>query len=110
VGARMRNGDPVISPDGTFALVSLTVPEARGDQRSQLVRIDLSTGDQVVLADEPEHEFYAPLISPDNTRAVIVADRKSTPEQAPAPTLHLLDLATGERAPLAPGWDRWGQP
>lgn len=110
VGARMRDGAPVISPDGTFALVSLTVPEARGDQRSQLVRIDLTTGERTVLCDEPEHDFYAPLISPDSTRAVIVVDRKSSPERAPAPALHLLDLATGERSPLAADWDRWASP
>ncbi|USQ81455.1 S9 family peptidase [Ornithinimicrobium faecis] len=110
VGARMRDGAPVVSPDGTFALVSLTVPEARGDQRSQLVRIDLATGEQTVLCDEPDHEFYGALISPDSTRAVIVVDRKSTPEQAPAPQLHVLDLASSELSPLAADWDRWASP
>ena len=110
VGTAMRDHSPVVSPDGTFALVSLTVPEARGDQRTQLVRIDLTTGERTVLADEPDHEFYAPLISPDGTRAVVVVDRKSTPEQAPQPVLHVLDLATGDRTPLAPGWDRWASP
>jgi len=110
VGATMRDAKPAVSPDGTFALVSLTVPEARGEQRSQLVRIDLATGERSVIADEPDHEFYAPLVSPDNSRALIVVDRKSTPEQAPRPVLHLLDLASGERIPLAPEWDRWAAP
>ncbi|WP_109474331.1 S9 family peptidase [Ornithinimicrobium cavernae] len=110
VGARMRDATPVVSPDGTFALVSLTVPEARGEQRSQLVRIDLVSGERTVLADEAEHEFYDPLISPDSARALIVVDRKSTPERAPRPVLHLLDLATGGRTPLAADWDRWASP
>ncbi|WP_256840709.1 alpha/beta hydrolase family protein [Ornithinimicrobium cryptoxanthini] len=110
VGAAMRDGDPTLSPDGTFALVSLSVPEALGSQRSQLVRIDLATGERTVLLDEPGHEFYAPLISPDNSRAVVVVDIQSTPEQAPHPVLNLLDLTTGERSPLAAEWDRWARP
>src|SRR5690606_32156704 len=54
--------------------------------------------------------FYAPLISPDSSRAVVVADVQSTPERAPHPVLNLLDLATGERSPLAAEWDRWSHP
>ncbi|QDO88279.1 S9 family peptidase [Ornithinimicrobium ciconiae] len=110
VGATMRDHAPAISPDGTFAVVSLTVPEARGNQRTQLVRIDLTSGERSVLADEPGHEFSAPLISPDSTRAVIVVDPQSTPERAPHPQLHLLDLDTGERTLLAGDWDRWATP
>src|SRR5690606_7443075 len=110
VGARMRNSEPAVSPDGTFALVSLTVPEVRGSQRSQLSRIDLATGERTVLLDQPGYEVYAPLVSPDSSRAVIVVDQQSTPERAPKPRLHLLDLGTGEHTPLAPEWDRWAHP
>ncbi len=65
--------------DGAAALA------AARSGRPSLVLLDLASGERTVLADEPEHEFYAPLISPDGTRAVIVVDRKSTPERAPRP-------------------------
>jgi dipeptidyl aminopeptidase/acylaminoacyl peptidase len=110
VGSALREHSPSVSPDGTFALVSVDVPEARGSHRTALARIDLATGERTVLLDEPEHEFYAPLVAPDNSRAVLVVDRQSTPEQAPRPHLAVLDLATGERTPLASDWDRWAQP
>ena len=110
VGTALRDSVPAISPDGTFALVSLTVPEARGSQRSRLVRIDLATGERTVLVDEPGHDVEAPLISPDGTRAVVVVSPQTTADRAPHPALHVLDLGTGELSPLAPEWDRWASP
>jgi dipeptidyl aminopeptidase/acylaminoacyl peptidase len=110
VGTRMRDSVPAVSPDGTFALVSLTVPEARGSRRSQLVRIDLASGERTVLIDEPGHDVESPLVSPDGTRAVVVVSEHSTAERAPRPMLNLVDLGTGQRSPLAPEWDRWAHP
>ena len=110
MGATLREQAADISPDGTFALVSFVVPEARASQRTALARIDLATGEREVLLDEPETEFYGPLISPDSRTAVVVVDRQSTPTRAPQPRLELLDLATGGRTPLAHDWDRWSRP
>ncbi len=110
IGAGLRENRADIAPDGTFALVPLTVPMAKGDSRSVLARIDLATGERELVVDEEGYDVYAPVISPDGTRAVVVVDQHSTPERAPEPRLVLLDLATGDRADLAPEWDRWAHP
>lgn len=85
VGARLRNATPTLSPDGTFALVALTVPEARASLRSQLVRIDLTTGERTVLLDEQRTDFGAGPVSPDGARAVIITEPQSSPEHAAPP-------------------------
>ncbi|MBA2694271.1 MAG: S9 family peptidase, partial [Actinobacteria bacterium] len=109
-GVNLEEQEPEVSPDGTFALAPAAMFQARGEQHTALVKIDLATGEHTVLLQDPEQEFYAPLISPDGTRAVLVSDPKSTPERAPHPRMSLLDLATGELRPLAHDWDRWAHP
>ncbi len=110
LGVGLEEQQPEVSPDGSFALVPVVMPQARGEQHTALVRIDLATGERTVLLSDPDSEFYAPLISPDGSRAVLLGDPKSTPEQAPHPRLWLLELGTGELTPLAHDWDRWAHP
>ncbi|MFK5688943.1 alpha/beta fold hydrolase [Ornithinimicrobium sp. LYQ92] len=108
--APLHEPSPVLSPDGTFALVGVTLPEARAVLREGVARIDLETGEVRTLLDQPGHEAHAGPVSPDGSTAVVVVDRVTTPTDAPHPRLHLMDTATGETTPLAHDWDRWGRP
>ena len=108
--APLHEPSPVLSPDGTFALLSIPVPQKGADQRSALVRIDLASGERRTLIDRDGVEVDAGPVSPDGTRAVVVLDRVTTPTDPPQPQLHLVDTATGETTPLAHDWDRWPSP
>ncbi len=108
--APLHEPHPVLSPDGGLALLSVPVPQARADQRSALVRLDVATGERRTLLDLEGSEVDAGPVSPDGTRAVVVVDRVTTPTDPPRPRLHLVDLETGETTPLAHDWDRWATP
>lgn len=110
VGRRLERQTPVISPDGTFALVGLSRPMPGADERQVLARIEIATGERHILLDDEEHDFAPGPISPDSRRAVVERSTRSTPERAPRPTMAILDLASGELTDLAPEWDRWPTP
>jgi dipeptidyl aminopeptidase/acylaminoacyl peptidase len=97
----------VISPDGTTVVTGWAVDDEPGFPRPQLVAIDVATGEQRVLASEP-YVFYAePAISPDGRRVACLRVQDSTYDEAPRPTLWLLDLATGEGRVVAADRDLW---
>ncbi|RIK14481.1 MAG: S9 family peptidase [Acidobacteria bacterium] len=110
LGAPLHEPHPVLSPDGSFALLSVPVPMARAETRSALVRIDVGSGERHTLLDRDGTEVEAGPVSPDGTRAVIVVDRVTTPTLPPQPRMHLIDTSTGETTPLAPDWDAWATP
>lgn len=110
IGTALREQTPDLSPDGTFVLVPVVVPQGRADQRTALVRVDVATGERRTLLDEEGMEYHAPLISPDSKRAVVVGSTISTPDLAPRQRLYLLDLESGDLSPLAHDWDRWSHP
>ncbi|GAA5161589.1 S9 family peptidase [Ornithinimicrobium tianjinense] len=108
--APLHEPDPSVAPDGTFALLTVTVPMASLERRHVLVRLDLSTGEQTTLVDLGDADVEPGPVSPDGSRAAVVVTRMSTPTQAPAVELHLLDTATGRTERLAADWDRWADP
>ncbi len=110
VGKALRQREPVLSPDGSFALIGMSHVLAAADQRSVVARIDVATGGRTVLLDDPDTDFSPGPVSPDSRRAVIVRSRRATPEHAPRRSLALLDLGSGELTDLAPEWDRWASP
>ncbi|AJT42369.1 alpha/beta hydrolase family protein [Psychromicrobium lacuslunae] len=98
-----------LSPDGSFALVNVSIPGAKADVRIRVERIQLDTAERTVVAAGSEDCYPGP-ISPDGKRAIIIKESDSTPEQAVTMTLWLLELSSGELTPLAADWDRWGNP
>ncbi|SOC52047.1 S9 family peptidase [Ornithinimicrobium cerasi] len=108
--APLHEPAPVVSPDGTFALLSVPVPMARADQRSALVRVDLSSGKRHTLIDRDGTEVSPGPVSPDGRRAVVVLDRVTSPTDPPHPQLFLVDTESGATTPLAHDWDRWASP
>ena len=108
--APMHGAAPVLSPDGSFALVGQSVPEPRASLREGIVRVDLATGGRRTLVDREGAEASAGPVSPDGSRAVIVLDRVTSPTEPPQPRLFLMDTDNGELTPLAPEWELWASP
>lgn len=96
-----------LSADGSFAIATWRVPAPRAALRSVLVRIDLSTGERTVIADDPEADLENPAISPDGTALAFTRESLSTPHEAPRITLCHKALGSSGWSQLAPDWDRW---
>ncbi|WIM89495.1 prolyl oligopeptidase family serine peptidase [Candidatus Mycobacterium wuenschmannii] len=94
-----------VSPDGSFLVTTWRVSGPGPTQRSVLVRIELSTGDSAVIADDPDASFEQPAISPDGHAVAFTRDTISTPHSAPRMTLQYLRFGD-ERQPVAERWDR----
>ncbi|GHF24622.1 peptidase S9 [Amycolatopsis deserti] len=96
-----------VAPDGRTVVTTWVVPEARGSQRTTVVAIDVATGERRVLADDADHEYESPRISPDGTQVAVAVYRRSTPQAPGDYWLALVPLAGGELTPLTREWDRW---
>lgn len=96
-----------IAPDGRTVVAAWTVAERGGSQRVTLVAIDVETGGRRTLADDAEHEYGSPQISPDGTRVAVVVRRRSSPEEPGDTWLAVLPLGGGPVEDLTGGWDRW---
>src|SRR5215468_5295279 len=96
-----------LSPDGRLVVAAWSVPEPAGSQRYTLVAIDVATGTRHTLLDDPDREYGSPAISPDGGRVAVVEYRRSSATLPLDARLLVLDLATGEAAEVAQGWDRW---
>ncbi|WP_432245429.1 prolyl oligopeptidase family serine peptidase [Arthrobacter sp. G.S.26] len=113
-GARLREAETAVSPDGRTIYTSYTKPLARADSRFVLVAVDVASGTQEVLLDQEGMSFFPGPVSPDGSTLVVVSESDSTPHQAPEIKLHLLDVSAGRGVvalqPLAHDWDRWAKP
>jgi dipeptidyl aminopeptidase/acylaminoacyl peptidase len=84
-----------------------TVAERAGSQRVTLAAIEVASGERRVLADDADHEYDSPRVSPDGTRVAVVVRRRSSPEDPGDSWLALVPLAGGPIQALTSGWDRW---
>lgn len=109
IGSRF-GGEAHLSPDGTQALISVTVPEAHAERRTALAVVDTASGERRFLLDEPGMDFAPGPISPDGTRAAVIVSPHPNPGQAIAPNLHVLDLSTGGLTRVAEDLDLWLSP
>ncbi|WP_248961284.1 S9 family peptidase [Sphaerisporangium perillae] len=101
-----------VTPDGSTAVTTWVVPLDAGHHRTDLVAIDIATGQRRVLATSDEHDFEEPLtISPDGRHVACRRMRHGTEDQAVEYRLWIADLATGEgtaySADLVPGATAW---
>ncbi|WP_028049474.1 prolyl oligopeptidase family serine peptidase [Cellulomonas sp. URHD0024] len=96
-----------ISPDGATVVSGWHVPMGGGASRSQLVAIDVATGERRVLVDDPAADLWSPAISPDGRWVAYSRDTLSTPYEAPVVRLAVVPLHGGEPRALADEWDRW---
>ena len=95
-----------LSADGTFVVTTWQLPAPGAATRSVLVRIDIGTGDRVVLVDDPDADLGQPAIAPDGQSVAFTRETFSTPQRAPRVTLCVVRF--GEpAAELTSDWDRW---
>ncbi|HET9689717.1 MAG TPA: S9 family peptidase [Acidimicrobiales bacterium] len=75
---------PVVSHDGAFVVTDWHVDLPGGAQRTDLVRIDVATGERRVLASDPTHRWYydSPAVSPGGQVACIASAGDSLTESA----------------------------
>ncbi|WP_087485935.1 S9 family peptidase [Brachybacterium massiliense] len=101
-----------VDRSGTRALVSMQ--DSRGELLAvpDLYLLDLvgAQPPRLLRAATAELEFSPGEFSPDGTRALIGRERTWTAEASLASTPELLDLATGESAPVWPELDHWVSP
>ncbi|GAA1861768.1 prolyl oligopeptidase family serine peptidase [Asanoa iriomotensis] len=95
-----------VAPDGRTVVVTWTVAEPAGSERSTLVAIDTATGDRRVLADDAGHGYSTPRVSPDGARVAVVVRRRSSADDPGDAWLAVLPLDGGPAHDLTEAWDR----
>ncbi len=105
-GRSLFNAGCAVTPDGATVVTSVKLVE-QGGEREGLAAIDVATGEQRTLLDDPDREFTSPVIDPTGRRVALTIWRRSSPTTPPDVDLGLLDLATGALRIVAEGWDRW---
>ncbi|MFN9805896.1 MAG: S9 family peptidase, partial [Betaproteobacteria bacterium] len=95
-----------ISADGQRIVVTSSLPGNDRELDSQLLLIDLDSGQRRLLPQPPVCSTEEALFSPDGTQIAAIRSTRSA-QAAPRPLLTLIDVASGEARTLAEGWDRW---
>jgi dipeptidyl aminopeptidase/acylaminoacyl peptidase len=81
-------------------------PEPHGEHRATLVV--LKGGERTELLADPDHEYGAPVLSPDGSLVACTRTRRSTPNQPEDSRLVIAPLdGSAEPRDVAPGWDAW---
>jgi dipeptidyl aminopeptidase/acylaminoacyl peptidase len=96
-----------ISAGGGTLVATWAAGEPGGSQRGTVVVIDVATGDRRALADDVDHEFDSPRLSPDGTRVALIVSSRPTQEEAHDLWLGVVPVTGGEVVPVARDWDRW---
>src|SRR6202012_4687571 len=94
-----------VSGDGTTIVSTWTVPEAGGSERSTIVAVDAATGERRPLADDADHEYSSPSLSPDGTQVVLRARQRSTAHDCGDIWLAVVPVGGGELRALTADWD-----
>lgn len=96
-----------ISPDGRTVVAVWAVPETGGSQRNTLVAIDVATGERRVLADDADHEYENPRISPDGSQIAVIVQERATASKIGDSWLAVAPIGGSELRALTASWDRW---
>jgi dipeptidyl aminopeptidase/acylaminoacyl peptidase len=96
-----------LSPDGSTAVSGWLVPVGLGGSRSDVVAIDVATGQRRVLMSTDDQDFGDPVVSPDGKLVVAHKADHDSYERPGDSTLVVTPLA-GDDKPrdLLPGFDR----
>ncbi|GAA0584229.1 S9 family peptidase [Paractinoplanes ferrugineus] len=96
-----------IAPDGRTVVTTWSVAERGGSERPTLVAVDVASGERRVLADDADHDYGSPLISPDGRQVAVSMRRRSSLDDPGDVRLALIPLAGGPARALTEGADRW---
>jgi len=111
-GSALEEMDAVLDAGGTTLYTGWRVTAEGARESWQLVAIDLATAARRTLAPVGDatgeaHDYSSPAVAPDGSWLAFVDSRTETPERAPTSTLVLVDLRSGRRRDLLPGFDLW---
>ncbi|MFI6322120.1 S9 family peptidase [Nonomuraea sp. NPDC050556] len=88
-----------VTPDGATVVATWTVPRELGEQRTDVVAVDVATGARRTLFSQDGYDFEGPIaISPDGTKVACTRARNTTTEISAHGEIWIGDLATGEGA------------
>jgi dipeptidyl aminopeptidase/acylaminoacyl peptidase len=96
-----------ISSDGSTLVASWAAGEPGGSERHTVVAIDVATGDRRVLADDADHEYESPRLSPDGTRVALMVGSRPTQQDPDDIWLGVVPVTGGDVVAVAQDWDRW---
>ncbi|WP_040157888.1 S9 family peptidase [Nigerium massiliense] len=96
-----------LAPDGSFLVSEWRVTEALADERTVLVRIDVTSGARLVVAGQRGYEAFAPVIAPDSHRVAYTFEPIATSRRIHQPELHVMAADGRADRRLAPGWAGW---
>ncbi len=105
-GRALVEGDYAVSPDGSTVATTWSLPE-RGGQRYGLALIDVASGDQRIVLDDPASEYDSPSFSPDGQTIALVVEKRSTPHDPGDRRLALYSVTDGSLRDLSGDWDHW---
>jgi hypothetical protein len=81
-----------LTPDGSTAITGWWVAAKGAAQRSELVAIDLASGQRRTLLAREDTDFVAPVVAPDGRTVVCGAEVHGTLDEAPYRGLRLVPL------------------
>lgn len=94
-----------LTPDGSAVITGWHVPMGRGQGRTELVRIDVATGERRTLASAGTADFSSSVISPDGRHVICFREEHSRPEAPFEQTLWQVPVDGGEGHDLLPDLD-----
>ncbi|WP_214320254.1 S9 family peptidase [Nonomuraea sediminis] len=96
-GESLRDVSFALTPDGSTVVATWRVFLPRGEQRSELVAIDVASGERRVLSSDEAYDFTGPIeVSPDGSRVACSRERITGIDLSARAELWIGDLATGE--------------
>ncbi len=97
-----------LSPDGSAAVTGWQVPEPAGENRDELVVIDIETGKRRTLLGASGADFGAPAISPDGAQVVAIRSAHDSYAEPGDVTVVMVPLEgeNAEARDLLAGFDR----
>ncbi|HET6911337.1 MAG TPA: S9 family peptidase [Mycobacteriales bacterium] len=96
-----------VSPDGRTVVTGWAVDEEPGYPITQLVAIDVASGDHRLLAAQPHTHYSSPVISPDGARVACIGALDSSYEEPETPQVWVIDIASGSGRVVAADADLW---
>ncbi|MFE0148143.1 prolyl oligopeptidase family serine peptidase [Nonomuraea sp. NPDC059007] len=102
-GRALVNASFDLTPDGAAVVSTWTTYLPGGQQRTDLVAIDVATGERRTVVTEEGQDFTGPLaVSPDGTKVAAARDRHTALDLSARTELWIGDLATGQGQTHAP--------
>ncbi|WP_245899393.1 S9 family peptidase [Nonomuraea indica] len=102
-GEGLRDVSFELTPDGSTVVATWRVHLPLGQFRSELVAVDVASGERRVLFADDRHDFIGPLaVSPDGARVACVRERHTALDVSARAELWIGGLATGQGRACAP--------